>query len=94
MIITVEGVSNGLAIYRETLAEHNHNPSAAKVVVNVPVHVAETADEARANFAPTVNNYLGTLRSMQNNSRGSSRASQLTYDDIHNELGAIGTPRR
>ena len=94
MIITVEGVSNGLAIYRETLAEHNHNPSAVKVVVNVPVHVAETADEARANFAPTVNNYLGTLRSMQNNSRGSSRASQLTYNDIHNELGAIGTPRQ
>ena len=94
MIVTVEGVGNGLAVYREALAEHGHDPSAVKVVVNVPVHVGETPESARANFAPTVNNYLGTLRSMQNNSRGSSRASQLTYDDIYGELGAIGTPQQ
>ena len=92
MIITVAGVSSGLAVYRETLAEHGHDPSAVKVVVNVPVHVGETPESAKANFAPTVNNYLGTLRSMQNNSRGSSRASQLTYADIYGELGAVGTP--
>lgn len=94
MIISVAGVSSGLAVYRETLAEHGHDPAAVKTVVNVPVHVAETAEAAKANFAPTINNYLDTLRSMQNNSRGSSRASQLTYDDIHNELGAVGTPQQ
>jgi alkanesulfonate monooxygenase SsuD/methylene tetrahydromethanopterin reductase-like flavin-dependent oxidoreductase (luciferase family) len=94
MIVTVEGVGNGLAVYRETLAEHGHDPSNRKVVVNVPVYVGETAETAKADFAPTVNNYLGTLRSMQNNSRGSSRASQLTYEDIYGELGAIGTPQQ
>lgn len=94
LIITVQGVSDGLAAYRETLAEHGHNPAGVKVVVNVPVYVGETAEAAKAGFAPTVNNYLGTLRSMQNNSRGSSRASQLTYDHIYSELGAIGTPEQ
>ena len=29
---------------------------------------------------------------MQNNSRGSGRAFQIGYDDLYNELGAIGTP--
>ena len=94
LIITVSGVSAGLAAYRETLAEHGHDESAVKVVVNVPVFVGETAASARDGFAHTVNNYLGTLRSMQNNSRGSSRASQLTYDDLYRELGAVGTPEQ
>ncbi len=94
LIITVDGVSNGLATYRETLAEHGHDPAAVKVVVNVPVYVGETAQAARAGFAPTVNNYLDTLRSMQNNSRGSGRAFQIDYDDICNELGAVGTPQQ
>jgi len=92
MIITVQGVSDGLASYREALAQNCHDEAGAKVVVNVPVFVGETEAAAREGFAPTVNNYLGTLRSMQNNSRGSSRASQLSYDDIYGELGAIGTP--
>ena len=94
LIITVRGVSDGLANYRETLVKHGHDPAAVKVVVNVPVYVGETAQEARAGFAPTVNNYLGTLRSMQNNSRGSGRAFQIDYDDLYNELGAIGTPEQ
>lgn len=94
LIITVQGVGNGLAAYRETLAEHGHDPSAVKVVVNVPVYVGETPAAAKAAFAPTVNNYLGTLRSMQSSSRGSSRASQISYDDIYNELGAVGTPQQ
>ena len=92
LIITVQGVSDGLANYRDTLVKHGHDPSAVKVVINVPVYVGETQEEAKAGFAPTVNNYLGTLRSMQNNSRGSGRAFQIGYDDLYNELGAIGTP--
>ena len=94
LIITVDGVSDGLATYRETLAEHGHDPAAVKVVVNVPVYVGETEQAARAGFAPTVNNYLDTLRSMQNNSRGSGRAFQIDYDDICNELGAVGAPHQ
>ena len=94
LIITVQGVSDGLAAYRETLAEHGHDESAVKVVVNVPVYVGETAESAKAGFAPTVNNYLDTLRSMQNNSRGSGRAFQIEYEDLYNELGAIGTPEQ
>lgn len=94
LIITVPGVSDGLANYRDTLVKHGHDPSAVKVVVNVPVYVGETQEEAKAGFAPTVNNYLGTLRSMQNNSRGSGRAFQIGYDDLYNELGAIGTPEQ
>ena len=94
LIITVQGVSDGLANYRDTLVKHGHDPSAVKVVVNVPVYVAETQEEAKSGFAPTVNNYLGTLRSMQNNSRGSGRAFQIGYDDLYNELGAIGTPEQ
>ena len=94
LIITVDGVSSGLATYRETLAEHGHDPAAVKVVVNVPVYVGETEQAAQAGFAPTVNNYLDTLRSMQNNSRGSGRAFQIGYDDICNELGAVGTPQQ
>ncbi len=94
LIITVQGVSDGLANYRDTLVKHGHDPSAVKVVVNVPVYVGETQEEAKAGFAPTVNNYLGTLRSMQNNSRGSGRAFQIGYDDLYNELGAIGTPEQ
>ena len=65
-----------------------------KVVVNVPVYVGETVEGAKAGFAPTVNNYLGTLRSMQNNSRGSGRAFQIDYEDLYGELGAIGTPEQ
>ena len=94
LIITVRGVSDGLAAYRQTLAQHGHDPDAARVVVNVPVYVDETDAAARRGFAPTINNYLDTLRSMQNNSRGASRAGQLTYDDICNELGAVGTPEQ
>ena len=94
LIITVQGVSDGLAAYRETLAEHGHDESAVKVVVNVPVYVGETAESAKAGFAPTVNNYLDTLRSMQNNSRGSGRAFEIEYEDLYNELGAIGTPEQ
>ena len=94
LIITVQGVSDGLDTYRQTLAQHGHNPDAAKVVVNVPVYVDETAAAAQSNFAPTINNYLDTLRSMQNNSRGASRAGQLTYEDIYRELGAVGTPEQ
>ena len=94
LIITVQGVSDGLAHYRDTLVEHGHDQTAVKVVVNVPVYVGETSEEAKAGFAPTVNNYLDTLRSMQNNSRGSSRAGQLTYESIYDELGAIGDPQR
>ena len=94
LIITVDGVSSGLATYRETLAEHGHDPAAVNVVVNVPVYVGETEQAAKAGFAPTVNNYLDTLRSMQNNSRGSGRAFQIDYDDICNELGAVGTPQQ
>ena len=94
LIITVQGVSDGLAAYRETLAEHGHDESKVKVVVNVPVYVGETVEGAKADFAPTVNNYLGTLRSMQNNSRGSGRAFQIEYDDLYSELGAIGTPEQ
>ena len=92
LIITVRGVSDGLAEYRQTLAQHGHDPNAAKVVVNVPVYVDETPEAAQAGFAPTVNNYLNTLRSMQNNSRGSSRAGQLTHDGICDELGGIRVP--
>ena len=94
LIITVQGVSDGLAAYRETLAEHGHDESKVKVVVNVPVYVGETVEGAKAEFAPTVNNYLETLRSMQNNSRGSGRAFQIGYDDLYDELGAIGTPEQ
>ena len=94
LIITVQGVSDGLDAYRQTLAQHGHNPDAAKVVVNVPVYVDETPAAAQSNFAPTINNYLDTLRSMQNNSRGASRAGQLTYEDICRELGAVGTPEQ
>ena len=94
LIISVQGVSDGLAAYRETLAEYGHNPDDVKVVVNVPVYVGESEAAAKAYFAPTINNYLDTLRSMQNNSRGSSRASQLTYEAIYDELGAIGTPQQ
>jgi alkanesulfonate monooxygenase SsuD/methylene tetrahydromethanopterin reductase-like flavin-dependent oxidoreductase (luciferase family) len=94
LIITVQGVSDGLANYRETLVKHGHDLSAGKVVVNVPVYVGETAEAAKASFAPTVNHYLDTLRSMQNNSRGSGRAFQIGYDDLYNELGAIGTPEQ
>ena len=94
LIISVQGVSDGLAAYRDTLAEYGHNPAGVKVVVNVPVYVGESEAAAKADFAPTINNYLDTLRSMQNNSRGSSRASQLTYEAIYDELGAIGTPQQ
>ncbi len=94
LIITVDGVSNGLAVYRETLAEHGHNPADVKVVVNVPVYVGDTEKAAKSEFAPTINNYLDTLRSMQNNSRGSGRAFQIGYYDIYNELGAVGTPQQ
>ena len=94
LIISVQGVSDGLAAYRDTLAEYGHNPDGVKVVVNVPVYVGESEAAAKAAFAPTINNYLDTLRSMQNNSRGSSRASQLTYEAIYDELGAIGTPQQ
>ena len=50
LIITVQGVSDGLAAYRETLAEHGHDASQAKVVVNVPVYVGETCRICQGGF--------------------------------------------
>ncbi len=92
LIVTVEGALRGLDVYRQTLEEHGHDMSLAKVNINVPVYVADDAKKAQAGFEETINNYLGTLREMGGSSRGAQRANSLNYEQIYDEFAVVGEP--
>ena len=94
-IVTTEGALAGLASYRAELAENGHDAEKLKVNINVPMHVADNENEAKAGFEKTINNYLGTLRDIgtsRGSSRGSSRAFSLTAESVMEEFAAVGTP--
>ncbi len=90
-IVTAQGAVDGLASYRQNLADHGHDEDKLNVNVTVHVNVADSEQEARRGFEKTINNYLGTLRDM-GGSRGSSRATSLDYETVLDEFAAVGAP--
>ncbi|MCH7606511.1 MAG: LLM class flavin-dependent oxidoreductase [Chloroflexi bacterium] len=90
LVVSMQGAVDGLAVYRETLLEHGHDPAEAKINVNVPVYVTEDRNKARAALEPSFENYLGLVRASR--SSATRRLHNLTYGQICDELGAIGDP--
>ena len=94
-IVTTQGALDGLESYRAELKANGHDASKLKVNVNVPMHVAETEEEAVKGFEKTIDNYLETLRVIgqaRGASQGSSRATSLTSKIVMDEFAAVGTP--
>jgi alkanesulfonate monooxygenase SsuD/methylene tetrahydromethanopterin reductase-like flavin-dependent oxidoreductase (luciferase family) len=91
LIITSQGVQQGLEVYRQKLAQHGHDPSGVKIIPTLVAAVAENRQKAHALLEPTVNNYLSAVR--QGRSRGASRAGTLTYEEIFNDFAIAGDPQ-
>jgi alkanesulfonate monooxygenase SsuD/methylene tetrahydromethanopterin reductase-like flavin-dependent oxidoreductase (luciferase family) len=91
LIITSEGVRNGLELYRQKLSEHDHDPAQVKIIPTLVAYVAEDRKKAHAGLEPTANNYLNIIR--MGRSRGSARAASLTYEEIFNEYAIAGDPQ-
>ncbi|PKB79187.1 MAG: hypothetical protein BZY88_14605 [SAR202 cluster bacterium Io17-Chloro-G9] len=92
LVASVQGVLDGLQVYRSTLAEHGHDPASMNVNVNVPVYVTEDRKKARAGFEATFNNYLGVIRS--NSPTATSRLANITYEEVYDDYMAIGDPEQ
>ena len=90
LIITNEGVKEGLAEYRAQLAAAGHDPASVKVLPTLACCVAETRKKAEAVLEPTINNYLGVLRGGR--SRGSIRLANLTCEEFLRDYAIVGDP--
>ena len=88
MISTIEGAQAGLKEFRCNLAA---GALGGKVNINVPTFVAESRKTARAAFAPSINNYLSTIRETSHG-RGKERADMLNYELVDADFAAIGDP--
>ena len=91
LIITSQGVQQGLEVYRQNLEEHGHDPSGVKIIPTLIAVVSESRKKAHAVLEPTVNNYLEAVR--MGRSRGAGRAMTLTYDEIFNDFAIAGDPQ-
>ena len=91
LIITSEGVRQGLDIYRQKLVEHGHAPAQVKIIPTLAACVAENRKKAEAILRPTIENYLGVLRGGR--SRGSGRAVTLTCEEFLKDYAIVGDPR-
>jgi alkanesulfonate monooxygenase SsuD/methylene tetrahydromethanopterin reductase-like flavin-dependent oxidoreductase (luciferase family) len=47
MLKGLDGLAEDIALYRQALADHGHDPDTRRVAMNVPWVVAETVDEAK-----------------------------------------------
>ena len=90
LIITNEGVCEGLAEYRSQLAQNHHDPGSVKVLPTLAACVGETRKKAEAVLRPTIDNYLEVLRGGR--SRGSGRAARLTTDEFIRDYAIVGDP--
>ncbi len=91
LIITYQGVKDGLAAYREQLSQSGHDPSKVKVLPTLAACVAESREKAEAVLRPTIDNYLGVLRGGR--SRGSGRAATITTDEFLKDYAIVGDPK-
>ena len=90
LIITKQGVKDGLAAYREQLRASGHDPAKVKVLPTLAACVAESREKAEAVLRPTIDNYLGVLRGGR--SRGSGRAATITTDEFLKDYAIVGDP--
>ena len=90
LVVSVQGALDGLAVYREALAEHGHDPAKVKVNVNVPVYVTKDKRKAKGMPQASFDNYLGLIRA--NRTRSLRGISELTYDRVYDDFAAIGDP--
>ncbi|MCH2517276.1 MAG: LLM class flavin-dependent oxidoreductase [Dehalococcoidia bacterium] len=90
LVVSVQGALDGLAVYREALAEHGHDPASIKVNVNVPVYVTKDKSKAKGMPQASFDNYLGLIRA--NRTRSLRGISELTYDRVYDDFAAIGDP--
>ena len=90
LIITHEGVQRGLASYREQLVKNGHDPAGVKVLPTLAACVAESRKKAEEVLRPTIDNYLGVLRTGR--SRGSGRAATVTTDEFLRDYAIVGDP--
>jgi alkanesulfonate monooxygenase SsuD/methylene tetrahydromethanopterin reductase-like flavin-dependent oxidoreductase (luciferase family) len=91
LIITSEGVRQGLDVYRQKLVENGHDPAQVKVIPTLAACAAGNRKKAEAILRPTIENYLGVLRGGR--SRGSGRAVTLTCDEFLNNYAIVGDPQ-
>jgi alkanesulfonate monooxygenase SsuD/methylene tetrahydromethanopterin reductase-like flavin-dependent oxidoreductase (luciferase family) len=90
LVVSVQAALDGLAVYREALAEHGHDPAKVKVNVNVPVYVTKDKSKAKGMPQASFDNYLGLIRA--NRTRSLRGISELTYDRVYDDFAAIGDP--
>ena len=90
LIITKQGVKDGLAAYREQLRASGHDLAKVKVLPTLAACVAESREKAEAVLRPTIDNYLGVLRGGR--SRGSGRAATITTDEFLKDYAIVGGP--
>ena len=90
LVVSVQGALDGLAVYRETLAEHGHDPDKVNVNVNVPVYVTKDGSKAKGMPQASIDSYLGLIRA--NRTRSLRGISDLTYDRVYEDFAAIGDP--
>jgi alkanesulfonate monooxygenase SsuD/methylene tetrahydromethanopterin reductase-like flavin-dependent oxidoreductase (luciferase family) len=90
LIITKQGVKDGLAAYRKQLVASGHDPAKVKVLPTLAACVAESREKAEAVLRPTIDNYLGVLRGGR--SRGSGRAATITTDEFLRDYAIVGGP--
>lgn len=86
-----EGVRDNLALYRQSLTQHGHDPAKVKVFPILTACVAETGQKARAIMEPSLDNYLGVLR--ERRSRAPGRTIDLTSDVILRDYAVVGDPQ-
>jgi alkanesulfonate monooxygenase SsuD/methylene tetrahydromethanopterin reductase-like flavin-dependent oxidoreductase (luciferase family) len=91
LIITSERVQQRLAVYRQELVKHGHDPAQVKIVPTLTACVAESRKKAQAILGPTLDNYLGIVR--QGRSQGATRAMTLTSDEVFNKFAIAGDPQ-
>jgi alkanesulfonate monooxygenase SsuD/methylene tetrahydromethanopterin reductase-like flavin-dependent oxidoreductase (luciferase family) len=91
LIITSEGVRQGLEVYRQKLVENGHDPTRVKIIPTLAACAAESREKAEALLRPTIENYLGVLRGGR--SRGSGRAVTLTCDEFLKNYAIVGDPQ-
>ena len=91
IISTNEVTIPGLKEFRRCLAGKQLGPAAGKVNINVPTYVAESNDNARAAFKPSIDNYLNVLRTTSSE-RAAAQAMKLSPEQVCDEFGAVGDP--
>jgi natural product biosynthesis luciferase-like monooxygenase protein len=106
LISTNERAQEGLAVYKEKLAEAGRDPSSGKITVAVPVVVSEDRKKAQTHLETTVRSYVGSIKDMMWSPAANRAAkvnpriqtmqdglSNLTFERIRDQNSAVGEPQ-